>query len=274
MHILEEEMDNRPIGVFDSGFGGLTVAKGIMNQLPDEEIVYFGDTARIPYGSKSKDTIIKYSNQIIRFLKTKDVKAIVIACGTASALALEAVREKFDLPIIGIVEPAARAAAQQTRNNKIGIIGTEATIASNIYDMLIQKQAMHFKAFSKACPLFVPLVEEGWLDDEITGKVAERYLSPLREKEVDTLILGCTHYPLLSEVIHGVMGDGVELINPAIETAKDLEKLLMEKNLMGSHENPEHRFYVSDFAHKFESFGEMMIKRSIAPVKQIAIEEY
>lgn len=266
-------MDNRPIGVFDSGFGGLTIAKEIMNQLTSERIVYFGDTARIPYGSKSKETIIKYSTQIIRFLQTKDVKAIVIACGTASATALEAVREKFDLPIIGIVEPAAMSAVEKTKNNRIGIIGTDGTIASKSYDQVIYKQTSSIEVFSTACPLFVPLVEEGWLDDNVTVEVAKRYLSTFMNRDIDTLILGCTHYPLLSKIIGEIMGD-VTLINPANETAVVLEKLLDTNNLKHEGHTPIHEFYVSDRASKFEAFAKIILQRPIVPVQQINIEEY
>ncbi|PKM52609.1 MAG: glutamate racemase [Firmicutes bacterium HGW-Firmicutes-7] len=266
-------MDNRPIGVFDSGFGGLTIAKELMNQLTNEKIVYFGDTARIPYGSKSKETIIKYSAQIIRFLQTKDVKAIVIACGTASALALEAVREQFDLPIIGVVEPAAMSAVEETRNNRIGIIGTDGTIASKSYEQVIYKQTTDIEVFSTACPLFVPLVEEGWLEDEVTIEVAKRYLSVLQDREIDTLILGCTHYPLLAKVIGQIMGD-VTLINPANETAAVLQKLLDTSKLKHEIQVPTHEFYVSDCANKFETFAKIILGKEKLPVQQIHIENY
>ncbi|PKM94832.1 MAG: glutamate racemase [Firmicutes bacterium HGW-Firmicutes-1] len=266
-------MDNRPIGVFDSGFGGLTIAKEIMDHLTNERIVYFGDTARIPYGSKSKETIIKYSAQIIRFLQTKDVKAIVIACGTASATALEAVREKFDLPIIGVVEPAAMSAVKETKNNRIGIIGTDGTIASKSYDQVIYKQTKNIDVFSTACPLFVPLVEEGWLEDEVTVEVAKRYLKTLKDKDVDTLILGCTHYPLLSKIIGEIMGD-VTLINPANETAAVLDKLLTSKDLKHDDHEPIHEFYVSDRANKFEAFAKIILQRQTLHVQHINIENY
>lgn len=267
-------MSSRPIGVFDSGFGGLTVAKEIMNHLTSEKIIYFGDTARVPYGSKSKETIIKYSNQIIRFLLTKDVKAIVIACGTASATALDAVRQNFDIPIIGIVKPAALSAVKKTNNQRIGIIATEGTVRSQSYEQVIQKQANDFKVFSAACPLFVPLVEEGWLEDEVTTMVARRYLEELIDKSIDTLILGCTHYPLLAETIGRIMGPEVKLINPANETALVLEELLIKHNLIHSGQISEHEFYVSDLAQKFESFAKLILERPILPVQQIHIENY
>lgn len=267
-------MDNRPIGVFDSGFGGLTVAKEIMNQLTNEKIIYFGDTARIPYGSKSKETIIKYAAQIIRFLLTKDVKAVVIACGTASAQALDDVKELFDLPIIGVVEPGSSAAVRATKNNRIGIIGTEGTIASKSYEQLIDKNKQNINVYSVACPLFVPLVEEGWLEDEVTVEVVRRYLAQLKKEDIDTLVLGCTHYPLLTKVIGDFMGDGVTLINTAFETAHELEQLLDKRNLRGNHVDVEHEFYVSDRAKKFEAFARLILHKPLRPVEQINIEEY
>ena len=191
-----------PIGVFDSGVGGLTVAREIMRNLPQEKIVYFGDTARVPYGSKSKETIIRYSRQIVRFLKTQNVKAIVVACNTASALALETISAETDLPMIGVVEPGAKVAVETTRNKKIGLIGTRATVKSGLYQRVIQKEDPGIQVIGQPCPLFVPLVEEGWLKDEITVAVARRYLEPLFHQEIDTLILGCTHYPLLRSLLN------------------------------------------------------------------------
>lgn len=270
----EDIMDNRPIGVFDSGFGGLTVTKEIMSQLTNEKIIYFGDTARIPYGSKSKETIIKYSTQIIRFLLTKDVKAIVIACNTASATALAAVKEKFELPIIGVVTPGVLAAAKTTVNKRIGIIGTEGTVASNSYEQLLHLVNPEIEVFSTACPLFVPLVEEGWVEDPVTFEVAHRYLGQIKKEKVDTLVLGCTHYPLLTKVIGEVMGDRVALINPAYETAHDLDQLLEEKSLKSDCLKTQHEFYVSDRAEKFEAFAKTILGKSLGSVEHINIEEY
>ena len=222
---------NAPIGVFDSGVGGLTVAREIMRQIPNERIVYFGDTARVPYGSKSKDNIIKFSRQIIRFLQTENVKAIVIACNTASALALDEMQQEFDLPILGVVKPGAKVAVETTANKRIGLIGTEANIRSGVYTRYIKSLDDEAKVFEKACPLFVPLVEEGWLHDDITLQVASRYLEELKEKDIDTLIMGCTHYPLIRSTIRKVMGDKVNLVNPAYETAIELKNLLERDNL-------------------------------------------
>lgn len=221
-------MDRKaPIGVFDSGVGGLTVAREIMRQIPNERIVYFGDTARVPYGSKSKDTVTMYSRQIIRFLKTEGVKAIVIACNTASAYALDTMVKEFDIPIIGVVKPGAKVAVDTTKNGRVGLIGTDATIQSGVYDKYIKELNSDIEVIGKACPLFCPLVEEGMLNDTITNQVAERYLSYLKDKDIDTLIMGCTHYPLISSTIGEIMGDKVNLVNPAFETAIELRKLLL-----------------------------------------------
>ncbi len=268
-----------PIGVFDSGVGGLTVTKEIMTQLPDENIIYFGDTARVPYGSKSKDTIIKYSKQIIRFLKTKEVKAIVIACNTASAFALDEIKSELDIPILGVVQPGALVAAGTSKNGKIGIIGTEGTIGSKIYSHFIEELNSNIKVIGKACPLFVPLVEEGFfLDDPITKEIASRYLFELKSENIDTLILGCTHYPLIRETIQNVMGDGVTLVNPAYETARELKELLIEENIKNpfNHRNinEKHQFFVSDAADRFKQFASNILSYDIEKITQINIEEY
>ena len=267
-----------PVGVFDSGVGGLTVAREIMRQLPNEKIVYFGDTARVPYGSKSKNTIIKYSNQIIRFLKTKGVKAIVVACNTASAMALEEIQPETDIPIIGVIKPGAKTAVEKTKNKRIGIIGTEATISSNIYKDIICEKDSSVTVVGKPCPLFVPLVEEGWIKDPVTREVAKRYLDYFRQENIDTLVLGCTHYPLLRNTIGEIMGESVTLVNPAYETAVSLRALLMEKNLAAGNE---HRyegnmydFYVSDTADKFKHFANSILPFHIEDIEQINIEEY
>ena len=198
-----------PIGVFDSGVGGLTVAREISRQLPYENIVYFGDTARVPYGSKSQNTIIRFSEQIIRFLRTKQVKAIVIACNTASALALDAVKDEFDLPIIGVVIPGARAAVEATTNGKVGVVGTEATVQSGMYTKVIQGMNPKIEVIEKACPLFVPLVEEGFKEHIVTREIIEYYLESMRNTDIDAMILGCTHYPLLRSKIREYMGDKI-----------------------------------------------------------------
>ena len=269
---------NAPNGVFDSGVGGLTVAREIMRQIPNERIVYFGDTARVPYGSKSKDNIIKFSRQIIRFLQTENVKAIVIACNTASALALDEMQQEFDLPILGVVKPGAKVAVETTANKRIGLIGTEANIRSGVYTRYIKSLDDEAKVFEKACPLFVPLVEEGWLHDDITLQVASRYLEELKEKDIDTLIMGCTHYPLIRSTIRKVMGDKVNLVNPAYETAIELKNLLERDNLANKCDvdspSSMYRFYVSDAEEKFKLFANSILPFDITMTKQINIENY
>lgn len=275
---IENEHRSSPIGVFDSGVGGLTVVREIMRQLPDEKIVYFGDTARVPYGSKSKNTIMKYSRQIIRFLRTKEIKAIVVACNTASAYALEEIKNEIEIPIIGVVKPGAKIAVKTTQNNRIGIIGTEATINTGIYTELIRKDSDGAKVFGKACPLFVPLVEEGWTDDPVTTEIAARYLKELLEEEIDTLILGCTHYPLLRKTIGRIAGEHVNLVNPAYETARELKELLGELGLdakgKSMEESKMHELYVSDTAEKFKNFANSILPVDIETINQINIEEY
>lgn len=268
-------MRDNPIGVFDSGVGGLTVAREIMNQLPNENIVYFGDTARVPYGSKSKETIITFSRQIAEFLRTKHVKAIVIACNTASALALEELKKEADIPVIGVIEPGAKAAAEVTKNNKIGVIGTVATVNSDIYSKRIRGINPEIQVFSRACPLFVPLVEESWLYDFVTTEIAERYLGDLIGYGMDTLVLGCTHYPLLRHTLQKVVGDNVQLVNPAYETAVTLKKILeqngMERLTWGKNE---HKFYVSDGAEKFKTFANSILPCDVMETNDVNIEQY
>ena len=272
-------MKNAPIGVFDSGVGGLTVVKEIMEQLPGESIIYFGDTARVPYGNKSEETVARYSAQIIRFLLEKGAKTIVFACNTASAVALEAVKKEFDVPMIGVVKPGAKAAAEETKNGNIGVIGTEATIRSGIYNTFLQKTDPNVTVYGKACPLFVPLVEEGWLtEDAITELVARRYLEELSEKDIDTLVLGCTHYPLLREVVQKVMGDGVQLVNPAVETARELKYLLEEQHLLSDRvvtgEAPEHWFFVSDGEEKFRKFAASILPSAMLRTEDIGVKTF
>lgn len=264
-----------PIGVFDSGIGGLTVAREIMRQLPSENVVYFGDTARVPYGSKSKETIIRFSRQIIRFLKTKDVKAIVIACNTASALALETVQAETDIPVIGVIAPGARAAVKETKNKKIGVVGTEATIRSETYTKFIRSQLPDAEVIGKPCPLFVPLVEEGFAKHAITEQVIDIYLSGMKDTDIDTMILGCTHYPLLRSKIMAYLGERVHIVNPAYETAMDLKSILAEKKQTNPADTPgTYEFYVSDAAEKFTRFANSILPYDIATTQCINIEEY
>ena len=267
-----------PIGVFDSGIGGLTVVREIMRQIPQERIVYFGDTARVPYGSKSGNTIIRYSCQDARFLKTRGVKAIVVACNTASAYALDALQKEMDVPVIGVVKPGARVAARESTGGNIGVICTAATAGSHIYRKYIQSLRPEAKVFEKACPLFVPLVEEGWRKDPVTRIVAERYLQEMKDRRVDPLILGCTHYPLLRSTVGEIMGDHVTLVNPAYETAIELKELLKRENLENQgdskiDENP-YEFFVSDEAERFRAFADSILPVDITTARRIPIEEY
>lgn len=271
-------LQKAPVGVFDSGVGGLTVAREIMRQIPNEKVIYFGDTARVPYGSKSCETVTKFSRQIVRFLQTQEVKAIVVACNTASAYALDTLEKEIDIPLIGVVKPGAKAAADTTQNGKIGVIGTEGTIGSQIYTDYLHNIKRDAVVTGKACPLFVPLVEEGLWQDPVTDEIASRYLSELIDIGIDTLILGCTHYPLIRSTIGRIMGEQVTLVNPAYETAQELKRLLERKELL----NPvppvlgenKYQFFVSDAADKFKKFANSIIKYGILSAKVINIEEY
>lgn len=264
-----------PIGVFDSGVGGLTVVREIMRQLPSENVIYFGDTARVPYGSKSKQTVLKFSRQIVRFLMTKKVKAIVFACNTASALALEDMRAEIKVPVVGVVRPGAKMAVEMTETKSVGIIGTDATIKSGIYTDYIRKLNPEVTVVGRSCPLFVPLVEEGLLEDRITDDMVHRYLSELKPYNVDSLVLGCTHYPLLMNPIKRYMGDSVNLINPAYETAKELKSLLASSGLINDkNQNPIYDFYVSDGVDKFKAFADRVLPINVNDVNVIDIESY
>lgn len=275
---MSDCMKDAPIGVFDSGFGGLTVVREIMRQIPNEKIVYFGDTARVPYGSKSKETVTRFSRQIAHFLQTQNVKTIVVACNTASAYALDELEKEMDIPMIGVVKPGAKVAAEATRNGKVGVIATSATIGSEIYTTYIKQLKPQVRVTGKACPLFVPLVEEGLLEDPVTDEIASRYLLELIDIDIDTLILGCTHYPLIRNTIQRVMGEKVTLVNPAYETAREL-KLLLEKNGILQDKRPDlgenkYQFFVSDGAEKFKTFANSILKYGILSAKTISIEDY
>jgi len=237
----------RPLGMFDSGIGGLTVLDAISRRVPRESIVYFGDTARLPYGTKSKETVTRFSQEIVRFLMTKNPKLIVVACNTASAYSLPVIRSMVDIPVVGVVEPGAEAALRVTRNNKIGVIGTRATIQSGAYLEAVQSRKPEAKVFSKACPLFVPLIEEGWVDHPVTLEVAQHYLEHLAACEVDALILGCTHYPMLKGVLEQVVRPGVVLVDSAEETAREVKEVLSGKGMLASSLiGPQAELYVSD----------------------------
>lgn len=278
MQITKEKRD-LPIGVFDSGVGGLTVAREIMRQMPDERIIYFGDTARVPYGSKSKETVTRYSEQIVRFLLEQNVKAIAVACNTASAYALPTLEEDCPVPIIGVIKPGAKTATDLTRNGKIGVIGTEATISSGVYTEYIQQIMPQAQVLGKACPLFVPLVEEGLWEDPVTDEIARRYLTQLMDEGIDTLIMGCTHFPLIRKTIGRTVGADVQLVNPAYETAMELRRLLGDEGLLAQERPPlgsesQYQFFVSDAAEKFKQFANSIIKYGILSAKTVNIEKY
>jgi len=267
-----------PVGVFDSGVGGLTVAREIMRQIPNEKIIYFGDTARVPYGSKSKETVTRFSEQIVRFLRTFQVKTIVVACNTASAYALDKLEQNIDIPIMGVLKPGARAATEATGNGRIGVIATEATIGSGMYNQYIEELNRNVTIYGKACPLFVPLIEEGLWEDPVTDEIARRYLTELIDIDIDTLILGCTHYPLIRSTLGRIVGDKVTLVNPAYETARELREMLKGMDLLNDEEpglgSNRYRFYVSDKADKFVRFANSIIKYGILSAKTVNIEEY
>lgn len=276
--INRNDEKNKPIGVFDSGVGGLTVFRELINELPKERLIYFGDTARVPYGSKSRETVTKYSGQIVRFLLEQNVKAIVIACNTASAMAMEDIEKNTDIPVIGVVRPGARTAVNITKVKKIGVIGTEATISSEIYSQFIKGIDDSNSVIGKSCPLFCPLIEEGLWEDPVTEEIARRYLMELVDTGIDTLILGCTHYPLIKRTIQRVVGDDITLVNPALETAVECKKMLKEKGLLNDEpiqisENA-FTFYVSDEAEKFRRFANSILPMGILGAKKIDIERY
>ncbi|SCW56751.1 glutamate racemase [Ruminococcaceae bacterium YRB3002] len=268
--------DNRPIGVFDSGIGGLTVLREIWDMVPSEGTIYFGDNGRAPYGTKSKSTIIKYSLQDMSFLEEQNVKMIVIACNTASAHAYEALKERADVPVIEVVTPGARCAARATKNGRIGIIATKGSVNSGVYKAAVEKEAPEgSQIFQQACPLFVSLAEEGWWDNEITDAVVKEYLTPLKEAGIDTLVLGCTHYPLLTPAIRKFMGDGVTLINAGKAVAEVVRKTLADGSLMSDGVNPVRAFYTSDEPELFESVASPFLGRGLpAGTKHCNIDRY
>jgi glutamate racemase len=249
-------VNQAPLGVFDSGLGGLTVVRALSHALPAESLVYFGDTARLPYGNKSKATVTRLSLEALRFLHHFDVKALVVACNTASALALEALQAEAPFPVLGVVEAGSRRAVEVTRTGRVGVIGTRATVGSRCYDGALRRLEPEVSVVSAACPLFVPLVEEGWIDHEVTRQVAGEYLAPLREGKVDTLILGCTHYPLLRGVIAETMGAGVTLIDSGEAVAAEVAAHLEGTGALApGGASARHRFFVSDQPEKFHAEG-------------------
>lgn len=262
---------HKAIGVFDSGIGGLTVLKEIIALLPSEDTVYLGDTARVPYGTKSAETVTRYSIENANFLVNQGLKLLVVACNTASAYCLPELRTLHPIPIVGVIEPGARKANSVTRNGRIGVIGTEGTIRSGAYIKALNLLNRDLQVFSKPCPLFVPLAEEGWLNNEVARSTAMIYLDCLKTEGIDTLILGCTHYPLLKGVIREVMGGGVYLVDSAEETAKEVERTLKELNGLKGGGETFHRYFVTDSPERFISVGQHFIGDSLQGVRKIDI---
>jgi glutamate racemase len=260
-----------PIGVFDSGIGGLTVARELMRQLPAERIVYVGDTARVPYGPKSPDTVRRYSREIAHFLLEQDVKAIVVACNTATAHALPLLQAEMPVPVVGVVEPGARAAVAASGTHRIGVIGTVGTVSSRAYEHAIRARLPHAMVMATSCPLFVPLVEEGWLDHPATRLVADEYLAPVRAAGVDTLVLGCTHYPLLKPLLHELLGPRVRLIDSAEETATELWSVLCDRGIAAAPSVPGHRFLATDAPQQMLRLGQRFLGTSIEQVETLAL---
>jgi glutamate racemase len=261
--------NNHPVGIFDSGFGGLTVMSAITETLPLENLIYFGDTAHVPYGSKSKNIVIKYSKEITSFLMRCKVKLIVIACNTASAFALSILQKTLKVPVIGMIEPGAKAAVYASKNKRIGVIGTEGTISSKSYLREINRISKA-EVYQQACPLFVPLVEEGWSSGKITDSIVKKYIEPLLNKKIDTLVLGCTHYPLLRETLKKNLGGSVVLIDSAKAAAQEVKNILNRTCLLADAKGKKFfKFYVSDNPEKFQTIGSRFFSKKISGVKKI-----
>lgn len=266
-------LSSKPIGVFDSGIGGLTVLREIQRILPNENFIYLGDTARVPYGTKSSKTVITYSQSNSTFLISKGIKLLVVACNTASAVALSSLRWDFDIPIIGVIEPGARKAASITRSGKVGVIGTPSTIKSNAYNKAIENISPEIRVYSKSCPLFVPLAEEGWTEGEIAELTAKKYLEPLRKTGIDVLILGCTHYPILKSTIQKVLGDEITLVDSAEETALEIKRTLLDnQSLNGNSAQIQKEFYLTDVSDSFVQIAGRFLGKEIEYIQQIDLK--
>lgn len=266
-------MDNRAIGVFDSGIGGLTVVKEIIDILPNEDIIYFGDTQRVPYGNRSEETIKKFALECTNFLKDKNIKVLVIACNTVSAVALDLIIKKLPIYTIGVIIPGSKSAIKVTKNKKIAVIGTNATISSRAYEKEIQKENKKIEVFSKACPLFVPIAEEGLANSKIAKETVKYYLLELLEKDIDTIVMGCTHYPILEQTIKKVLKNNISLVNPARETAKDVKEYLF-KNEKLSTNSANYTFYVTDDKEKFKNNLTEIIDIKNPTIEKIDLKKY
>ncbi len=265
-------MPERAIGIFDSGVGGLTVLKALLKVLPGEQLYYLGDTARVPYGTKSPGTVLRYAQEAAEFLVQHRVKMLVVACNTASAVAVDAIEQRFSLPVIGVIEPGARKAAAVTQNRRVGVVGTEGTIRSGAYSRAIRAVDSEIEVFSAPCPLFVPLAEEGWADHEVAYLAAQEYLAPLIAQNIDTLVLGCTHYPLLKKTLQQVLGPQVQLIDSAAETAHLVAGLLGERNALRSSEVFPPRYFVTDESTRFKRVGGAFVGAELHDVTQVDLE--
>jgi glutamate racemase len=266
-------MNSKSIGVFDSGIGGLTVVRALMNRLPHENIIYFGDTARVPYGPKSAQVVREYTAQDTDFLLSKNVKMIVIACNTVSSVAVDVVQKHAKMPVVGVILPGSESSIQTTKKKRVGVIGTLTTILSNAYTNAIRQIDSSVEVFSQPCPLFVPLAEEGWIDHSATEAIAKEYLFPLKLQKIDTLILGCTHYPILKNIIQKTIGESVHLIDSGECTAVTVENILNEEGLRNSSKLKANvQFFVSDLPHKFLEIGELFLGQKMGVVKKVHIE--
>lgn len=267
-------MSWQAIGIFDSGVGGLTVLRELMKVLPQEDTIYFGDTARVPYGTKSPDTVIRYAREIAMFLTRRDIKLLVVACNTASAVALPALQEQLSIPVVGVIEPGATRAVEATRSGKIGVIGTSGTIRSSAYTRAIKRLNPEVEVLATPCPIFVPLAEEGWVDNDIAYRTAELYLHDLQEAGVDTLVLGCTHYPLLKKVIGTIMGPDVVLVDSAEETARTVAAILAEQDMLRPvTESGNHHYFVTDVPAGFIRVGNRFLGGKLGDVYQVSLED-
>jgi glutamate racemase len=267
--------NNASIGVFDSGIGGLTVVKHLRDLLPCEDIVYFGDTARVPYGTKSEDVTKRFAFENSHFLLEHDVKIIVVACNTVASTAIHLLEKHLEIPVIGVIQPGAEACVKQTYKKKVGVIGTPATIRSESYSRKILKLDHKIKVIDQACPLFVPLVEEGFFEDKAAYLIAKRYLNKFIAEDIDTLILGCTHYPMLRKTIQRVLGDNVAMVDSGRETAKFVKQYLKENNLATSQTvKPRLKIYVSDLPHKFQQIAERFLQNSLSHIETIDFEQF
>lgn len=270
-------MNQQSIGVFDSGLGGLTAVRQLRRIMPSENIIYFGDTSRVPYGNRSRETILKYARQDMRFLRSFDLKAVVIACGTVSSNCLETLQAENNIPVIGVVAPAVQRATSLTKNGRVGLVATRASVRSGAYERMFHAMAPNAQLFSKACPLFVPLVEEGRCrpGDAVIEQVAEEYLAELKEKDIDTLVLGCTHYPLLADVIGQVMGPEVALVDVGAESARAARTLLTEQLALAERREGTASFYTSDRVEDFERLASLFLQEDITnQAQQIDISRY